>query len=327
MKIKRTVIDIFKTLRLFKYYNLKSSNIVFQKETISMIDGRTLHGGLGDRISGIVSAYIYAKSVGRKFFINHYYPFNLEDFLKPNKFDWRINRNDISYNIFVARPFYISICNKNPCSQYKYFKSRLSDNIFQQHIYTNCVLSNRKNFSIAFNELFKPSDEINRYISEYKDKIGIKYVSITFRFQQLLGDFNEKGFRTLNNRDDVSNLLERCREALEFLYSKEKTKILVTSDSKTFLNYISNKFDYVFLIPGDVVHCDYVTKDKQSNSNYLKSFLDLYMIANAEKIYRVKIKPLYGSCFPIVASNIFNKGFLDIELYNDDFIIIDRRDE
>lgn len=46
------------------------------------IDGRTIHGGLSDRLRGLLSTYLYCKECGRGLVINWVYPFRLSDYLE-----------------------------------------------------------------------------------------------------------------------------------------------------------------------------------------------------------------------------------------------------
>lgn len=52
-------------------------------------------GGLGDRQKGIVSSYLLALLSGRTFVVDMAFPCNLENFLLPNKYNWRVCMNYI----------------------------------------------------------------------------------------------------------------------------------------------------------------------------------------------------------------------------------------
>lgn len=54
-----------------------------------MIDGTMYHGGICDRFKGIISSYNYCRYVGKPFRIRYNFPFELTDYIVPNKYDWR----------------------------------------------------------------------------------------------------------------------------------------------------------------------------------------------------------------------------------------------
>lgn len=69
---------------------------------------------------------------------------------------------------------------------------------------------------------------------------------------------------------------------------------MVTSDSATFLECAKKK-DFVYVISGKVVHMEYTTD--ASETVYLKSFVDLFMLSYAEKVYLVVGPDMYHSGF------------------------------
>lgn len=278
-----------------------------------MIDGRLNHGGLSDRLFGIVSAFQYCQEHEIEFRINFVYPFQLEQFLVPNEYDWRIRSDEISYNIFQSKPLYISLFSHKIETMQKYAEARLKTKFEQVHLYSNMIYFSKKDFKYYFNILFKKSNILDNAVKENLARIKGSYISITFRFQQLLGDLRETGFRILENELEKEELINRCINCIEKLFEKTKSKILVTSDSITFLESVK-KLPYVYIIPGKIVHMDYVSKqDSVGLTTHMKSFVDLFMLANAKAIYLADIFPLYHSSFPMVASWIYGKDYYVVD--------------
>ena len=87
--------------------------------------------------------------------------------------------------------------------------------------------------------------------------------------------------------------------------------ILVNSDSTTFLQTAA-KLDYVYVIPGNITHIDGKNDTDEYNA-YEKTFLDFFMIANAERIYLLRTGQMYNSGYPFAASKIYNRPFEKIE--------------
>jgi hypothetical protein len=329
-KIRRYIIDILKTFYLYRYYRL--SDKIISKENrrtiVSMIDGRIPHGGLSDRICGIVSTYNFCKEHKLKFKLFFNYPYNILKYLEPNNYDWVINEEEITYNPLCTK--FKHICNYGQGIDYKTMKQYIDFRMIGLQkltlMYSNMYyFKSVKEFQICFHELFKPSIILQKAIENNISAIGEDYVSITFRFQQLLGDFKESGFKVLETEEERQNLINICLKAVEYVHSLHNCKVLVTSESSLFLNIVNKTFDYVYVIPGKVVHIDFIDAvENISNDSLLKSFVDFFMLSKANTIYLANIKPLYKSSFPKVASFINSRPLKFIHYENEIFSVVDK---
>lgn len=271
---------------------------------IVMINGLQLHGGFADRIRGICTIYWFCKIHNIPFAISHTAPFKLEDYLLPNKINWIIEEESISHSKKNAKPVFLM----EWMFPHKYHKLYLQLNCFfsrkQLQIYTNSHFY-YDHFSESFHDLFKPAPKLSKAIEYHKKQIGDKYIAIVFRFQQLLGDFKEGNFKVLSKREQ-DFLIEKCiKKVSEFKYCNKK--ILITSDSRKFLNTIEKRLNYVYTIPGNIVHIDYT--ENANYDTYLKSFLDFYMISEADEVYLALTDDMYKSGFPKTASKVNNRHF------------------
>lgn len=161
-----------------------------------------------------------------------------------------------------------------------------------------------------FFELFKLTQPLAVEINYNKAKIGIGggYVSITYRFQQLLGDFKESNYEVLSE-SERNKIIERCLDFIKKIKQKHQyvEKILITSDSQTFLQKAKERYEYVYTIHGKVYHVDYT--NNKDNFAYMKSFVDLFMLSEAEFVYNYVTGQMYPSGFPSIAAKIGNKPF------------------
>lgn len=286
-----------------------------QKMIVSMVDGRMQHGGMADRLRGIVSAYYVAKKLGYDFRIHFVFPFRLEHYLVPAQVDWRVNDDELSYNTRDAAPMF---CGSNGTFvergfQELWFKKRYRAATKQLHVYTNALLLPRgRGFHDCFAELFRPSEPLQKALEQYSEPLRDGYYSMTFRFQQLLGDFREEQQFTILPPSEREKLMARCVEQIDKVYSrlKQKKTILLTADSRTFLDYASQRLDYVYVVPGTVAHMDWMT-DIPFDVN-LKSFIDFYMISRAERAYLLQTGKMYNSGFPRRAAQVGNVPFRHI---------------
>lgn len=295
-----------------KYYSNNREFIpLTTTEIVFMIDGRCIHGGLTDRLRGITSIYHYCKEKKIKYYLNYIYPFNLLHFLEPNRYDWIIDTKSITYNSKQAIPIVINDWQIDVRLHKMYLDKVVAENAGKQiHIYSNSPYY-RQYFKKDFEELFHTSFVLQNRINKVINTLGQPYVAMVFRFQQLLGDFKETGYKILPPKEQKV-LIQRCINKVQELHdSKHMNKlILVTSDSTMFLQIISNKLDFVRIIPGKVVHMDH-TSDA-SNEVYMKSFIDLFVLSKAEKIYLLQTGDMYHSGFAKQASMIEDKAYEEV---------------
>lgn len=288
-------------------YNTSLNNCI-----IYMCNGYTWHGGLADRLKGIVSVFEWCKKHNKSFAIHFIYPFNLHDYLVPNKYNWSIMQNKITYNGSIPK-----ICLMEPRTCYK---KEIKNNSYillnkwmdknlnigtQIHIYTN-MNSGIKNFSPLFNELFKPSERLQSEINKNLQQLGDKYISISFRFTTIMGDFTDCAGTEYSEENKVQ-LLKSCVQAVRDIKKNAPLhdKVLITADSERFLNYAKDNLKDIYIIPGKVGHIDYNNSDDVN----MKTFLDFMLISKAEKVYLVKNKDMYNSAFAKTAAMVNNREF------------------
>ncbi len=314
---------------------LLSIRIAFQSKELSnpqtekplfvfMVDGKTIHGGMCDRFKGIITLYAYCKYLHIPFRIRYTYPFQLEDYLSPASYDWSLRPHEYTDNPLYCRILYM---------RKEYLARRLLKlhSIKKQiHFYSNrdCLTQINKAFTgenngfdwgTLFRELFKPTPILRQHINLIKKELGgvnIEYYAAVFRFQNLLGDFQEYHYQPLDNSQKAENLIKQCLNALrELKSSHEDTPWLVTSDSRTFLERVT-ALEGVHIIPGSLIHIDGAKNDTHNASfeMYLKSFVDFYMLTEAKKIYRIGTSYMYPSEFPVYAAKVHNIPFESITI-------------
>ncbi len=274
---------------------------------VMRVDGRGYHGGLTDRFKGAISWWNYCEKNGLDFRIHYVYPFNLTDYVVPNEYDWRIDEKDIPDNIRDTRIFYG-----------RGEKGQRLDRLHTDKsvwYYGNMDLGDTLDYppynrpwGEIFKKLFRPSELVESHLQKCREEIGGEYVAVVYRFQNLLGDFNEYLYRTLSEEADRQKLIERALEELEKVHEENPgMRVLVTADSSSFLAEASRK-SYVYVIPGKVEHMDFT--DTDTDHTQLKSFLDFFMISEARKVYSVVIGEMYRSQFPQYAAKINGVPFV-----------------
>ena len=290
----------------------KKSGIVYTA------DGWCNPGGLCDRLYGIVSLYKISKDQQVPFYIDFAVPFSISDYLLPNIVDWRIVREKgtlvdkhktILYVFCSSKEYDYPLCKESEI-QRKFLINNMANKAVLYQVYTNAhLVENPIEFSKLYNELFVPSRPLLDAVNINTRNINATYVAIVLRFQNLLGDFVEGKTAPLEEakQRDLINKLQR--KIGEIHFQNPRRKVLVTSDSRKFLDSLGF-LDYVYTIPGNVVHMSF-TNDK-SFETHLKSFVDLYMVSNADKIFLISTGNMYHSGFAKLASMIHNKPYYEI---------------
>lgn len=294
----------------------------YKREVVVMIDGKHCHGGLTDRFSLIMSVYSYCKVHEIPFKLYYVYPCDLTEILLPNEYDWEIKADELSYSIFDSEDLYlyplplplelksVGFLKYNDCLYHERLRQCVAPGKHKQyHVYGNAFFA-RGDFKNLWNELFKPSVYLEKRLNAVRNLLAQPYEAITLRFQQLLGDFKEGEYEVLDEKERQA-LIDKCVKKIDSLYTNgyfSTKKVLVTSDSSSFLDIIRQK-DYVYTVPGKMEHMDYTANhDLDMNT---KSFVDLYMLSEAKRVTLLKVGKMYRSGFPRFAAEL---GEADYEL-------------
>lgn len=280
-----------------------------EKRVVCIYDNKLRMGGLADRLRGILSVYHICKQQNIDFKILFNHPFELSRYLIPNKVNWEITEEALNYNLRVTDLCMITSAGGayEREQQEKWFKKEFDRDFQEFHVRTNVPFSFLYNFSELFHDLFHPSALLESLINKHKEILGDDYISVSYRFLDLLGDFNETYGQGALPSEEKRVLINKCKKQLELLHAKHPTqKILVNSDSRTFLEAAST-LEYTYVIPGEISHVDSPTP--VDDSVHDKTFTDFFMMANAKNIYLIIADKMYSSNFPYVASRLYNRPF------------------
>ena len=266
------------------------------------------HPGLADRLKAVISLYNLAKANGYDFKFYFKTPFALSDYLMP-KYNWEMSLSDLEYSLLdtkiINETNWHKISTLRPNKQYHCYNYagndipwKFEDTGYYWHE--------------LFQELFQPS-VLLRQAYEALNITDKHYVSVQFRFVNALEQFEGYTFfdNHLKTEEERQSLIQKCRDCISDIISENEGKtVYVFSDSKTFLDAIED-------MPVKVLNHDNLghTGVKQQQATTLKTFLDLYVMSQSEKIYRVRAKELYNlSCFALLASRMNNVPFIDKDI-------------
>lgn len=297
-------------IRRVKHKEHKGYDDNAKSGVVFMCDGSVMHGGLSDRLRGLMTVFAEAKHHKLPFYIYWTNPFNIDDFLLPCEIDWRISAKELA----------------NPSNAYKiyYFRSKNEDeNKFGHRKLGLSMLCPRKQLQVYSNaddcvdkypqlyrQLFIESPELTAALDSHRKKLGSKYQSFSFRFLQLLGDFDDCISEPLTEKD-AECLMQKCREELLKLLANMPPgyKALVASDSVRFLHYIKDIDDRIYVVDGKIAHVDLAKETHKCDEVWLKTFVDINLLMGAEIINLLKTGGMYNSGFPRFAAIIGGKPF------------------
>lgn len=260
-------------------------------------------GGMVDRFKGMISTYAWCKQRNIDFRIRHIFPFELADYLDPSHYDWRLRENEFSTSIWDATLMRARgeygrrlVKKKEIRKQIHYYGNRDFLDYINQTGGTNYT------WGELFKELFQPGKELLELIKQKSREISKPYISAVFRFQNLLGDFEEYKFSTLNDENRREELIKKCLNGLIDLQEQyPEMSILVTSDSTTFVDRAS-ELPGIYVIGGKRVHMG-CTADAAYDT-YLNSFADFYMLADSRRIFSLGTDEMYPTQFPMYAAKV-----------------------
>lgn len=276
---------------------------------INIHNGMLHSGGLTDRLKGMCTLYSYSKKHNFRFRISFTHPFLLEKYLVPNEYDWGISPKEISYNLKTTAVYIW----ENEALVSDFFKNNKN----KQQLHVDCNSAECwAQYSELFHQLFMPSQYLKEQLNPHLEKLGgaKKFVTISFRFQNLLGEFKEAESSALH-KNEQEYLIEICLKAINDIknHNKDIDKILITSDSNIFRTLAIKKFPfaYTYIFPKEIGHIDHAEPGK---SKELTAFLDMFLISEAKKAYQVRSAQMYNSDFPKMGARINNVPYEMIEI-------------
>lgn len=268
-------------------------------------------GGICDRFKGMISAYAWSKANGYRFTLYHKYPYDIAALLRPASYDWEsglsvsaCGKDKKNVRLFIARGERgRRFLNFEPARRPVIYFGNIDILPLINSKYKTCF-----KWGELFNELFKPSEILQSEIEKYQPKEP--YIAVVFRFQQLLGDFKEKHYKRLKNENERRLLIGKCLDTIADIRSRNNgAHILVTSDSQTFLEK-AGTLEGVSIVPGKRIHVQF--SNDGNIQDYMKSFVDFFLLSKAVKIYRVRIGRMYNTEFPVCAARLSDIEVIDI---------------
>ncbi len=312
-KIKNKLRRFVRERELKKYYtNTEPLKLTGKTQLVLMLDGKTMHGGLVDRLKGIVSVKSLANQLGCDFKV-HIAPgyFNLDEFLHINK-EFYADDSEIYYNKKFVKPIFL---NDIMYAEKESLLNVFSNNkLAQYHIYCNQdylkllnSYADKNVSSLAWGKEFHQLFSFDTYYTNFKNEIkgNENSCGIHLRFTSALGDFKDTAVHNLTEGEKI-NLINQCTEqVLKVITESKYNHYYIFSDSVTFLKHIKpiiiNKdLARITIMDDGIGHVD-MSDDEQVLK---RTILDFYLLSTCNEIVQVKGPHMYNSNFSRYASYI-----------------------
>lgn len=272
-----------------------------------IIDPNIPQPGFADRIKAIVYAAHLTKIAGLQFKLIYD---ELNNYLQPSNTpgaypNWKASFDELEYSITqtkIWRLYYKKLRPLKNCG-YQYHCYNYLGNMLPTQFEDNGDLWHEE-----YHRLFKPSQQLQKAIVETGLEQG-KYKAIHLRFVNALDPF-ERDYDNSLPEIKKEELICRCKLTIKKIKSQTKLPIVVFSDSKRFLNSLSD-MEVIVLNNENIGH---IGMRNQSKKVFLKTLLDFYLISRANEVYSVGCPEIYAnSAYPQVAAQVGNIPFKRIE--------------
>ena len=277
------------------------------KLIVYMTEG-TEYAGLADRLRTFVSAAIIAAENNRHLCIYHDKGFALEQYLKPNDADWRINPSEICRNAAQVECLWFNktlpkqLSPQKECHAYALYDIIPTLPEHLKDIYT---------YERVFNKLFRPTDYLSSIVEQAMQACEISdnaYIAVHLRFLNFYEPVEEHVTQPTGTPEQQKQVLIRVHAALKRIHQEAGglLPIVLFSDSNRFLQ--APHPDYVKVLPGTVGH---IIRHNGTDEITDKTFTDLMVMSKAKRIYRITGKHIYNGGFAQTAADIGGKELIE----------------
>ena len=315
----RVVDAMVREPRMIRNYYLGSlqHDSLAKEAYVFMVDGRIPHGGMFDRLKGLITIYAIAKSRNIPFRIHFTYPFRLEKYLEPNVYNWQIEDEDMIFHYPESRPVIAYGEINNPIRLVKKRKGQVHFYYGYNSLATvNEYFHTNYDWGELYRELFRPTPYLQQYLEHYLQEAGNDYFVVHTRFMNLLGDKMETAVNPelpeVKKLGLIRGILGEIKQLNKGDDGPQNSRLMLASDSMTFLRYALQEFPDAYVVPGTIKHID--TAGETNDSENVKLFTDYYLIAHSKRVYNIVADGMWPSAFPEYAAKIGGIPFKRIVL-------------
>lgn len=283
-------------------------DLAAQRRALMVFDSSTKYGGWMDRVKGMLSVYELACLTGRTFGVSTGETFPLDGLIEPATFDWRIARRDLRWHPFstgfhVSRDRWVDAFPALRDARWRTLFVETNLDYFEELHPELDEAARNALWSKRYHELFRLAPALEREVAAIADRQAI---AVHARFTSLLGDFRDVTLRVLppGERDA---LLAACTARLRALVAEHPARrIIVMSDSVTFLRAAAAVDPRVVTLPGTPTHLDH---EHAVRAALHKTLLDFNVMCRCARIIQLRLGPMYDSAFSRYAALVHGAPF------------------
>ncbi len=275
-----------------------------------IIDKNNSRCGITDRLKAAVGLYYLARLHGLGFHFIHRAGFDLCDYLMPNEVPWSAELSDISAFPWKKQ----QICYLAPYTDLPEFRKD-RQYVCRRYIGNNLlekwnVPDWQQVWRGLFHELFIPSDKVLKAMAS--DSLPERYTAVVFRFINSLGHTEEADYNGPLDPDTQKRLISVCLEKAAVCEKESGFPAVIYSDSVRFLETAAA----AGFRTTDASGVGNIMNKNVEDSVILGTFVNLFRIAEAEKVYSVLDlegfpgNVLYKTQYPRYAAIIGDRPFI-----------------
>lgn len=277
-----------------------------------VIDQTNSQCGITDRIKTAVGLYWVARRNGTGFRFIHTAGFDIRRYLVPNKVQWSAELSDIPW--FPLRKRNFAYC--PPFDAVPRLR-RGMDYVCKEYIGKNImemleVPDWQRVWREAFHDLFSPSELVRETLAgeDFPDR----FVVVNARFINSLGQSENVAYNSPLPPEEKDRLIDAVLAKVAWCQKESDAPVVVYSDSVAFLKAASES-GFRICDPAGVGN---IMNPGMSDHVKLMTFVNLYRMAGAEKIYSIlnldgfPANSLYKTQYPRYAAIIGDRPFIRI---------------
>ncbi len=257
-------------------------------------NGVVPHGGMVDRLKGIISCYELARLEGLDFRIVYTSPVDLGDFFVSGTHDWTQPKEGFN-------PFYSRVC-----YYMDDFNTDLREVVRSRRVRRFCFFYNINalkrwypdldkesldaKWRSAFHTLFVPTAMLSGRLLSVQER----YICCHARFTSLMGDFRDTTKAVLTEKEKET-LIRQVLDMIEQIKAENQYPVYVLSDSQRFLAHCE-ALQGIRILPGEPGHVG-VVGTADPNEAFTKTWIDFDFLSRAESVYLLLGARMYNSDF------------------------------
>lgn len=279
-----------------------------ERRAIMVFDASSKYGGWMDRVKGMLSVYELARLSQRQFSVFAGATFPLAGLVEPATFDWRIAHGELRWHPLMTR-FHVSRDRKvaafaalrDARARTLYVETNL-DYFDALHPELDAP-ARQALWRTRYHELFRLAPALEREVAGIADEHA---VAVHARFTSLLGDFRDITTRVLSPPERDA-LVHACTQRLRELLAQHAGRIVVLSDSVTFLRAAEALDPRIVTVPGEPTHLDH---ERAVQAALHKTLLDFSVMCRCTRIIQLRLGPMYDSAFSRYAALVADVPFV-----------------